>query len=147
MKRSKQQPYFSIKIYVAGVRMNRLFQSFLMSTHRNCFYGELTKSIVLSIIIKYTPYLSCVIKKPDFCICENKDTDQLRCNRTADQRLCFHYIDSPIPLLPKSEISNFLAIFCGCAARFVSDLVGNPENKFFHDLVHSVLPMPVNSPN
>ena len=23
-------------------------------------------------------------------------------------------------------------IFCGCTARFVSDLVGNPENHFFH---------------
>ena len=27
-------------------------------------------------------------------------------NRTADQRLCFRYIDSTIPLLPKSEISS-----------------------------------------
>ena len=23
-----------------------------------------------------------------------------------------------------------LAIFCGCTARFVSDLVGNPEDRF-----------------
>ena len=41
-----------------------------------------------------------------FCICENKDTDQLRGSREADQRLCFRYIDSTIPLLPKSEISS-----------------------------------------
>ena len=27
------------------------------------------------------------------------------CNRAADQRLCFCYIDSVFPLLPKSEIS------------------------------------------
>ena len=33
-------------------------------------------------------------------ICENKDADQLRGNREADQRLCFRYIDSTIPLLP-----------------------------------------------
>ena len=26
--------------------------------------------------------------------------------READQRLCFHYIDSTIPLLSKSEISS-----------------------------------------
>ena len=44
------------------------------------------------------------MKKPDFCICENKDADQLRGNREADQRLCFRYMDSAIPLLPKSEI-------------------------------------------
>ena len=46
------------------------------------------------------------VRKPDFCICENKDADQLRGNREADQRLCFRYTDSTIPLLPKSEISS-----------------------------------------
>ena len=45
------------------------------------------------------------VRKPDFCICENKDADQLRGNREADQRLCFRHLDSTIPLLPKSEIS------------------------------------------
>ena len=45
-------------------------------------------------------------EKPAFCICENKDADQLRGNREADQRLCFRYKDSTIPLLPKSEISS-----------------------------------------
>ena len=43
-----------------------------------------------------------------FCICENKDADQLRSYREADQHLCFGYTDSTIPLLPKSEISSFL---------------------------------------
>ena len=41
-----------------------------------------------------------------FCICENKDTDQLRGNREVDQRLCFRYLNSTIPLLPKSKISS-----------------------------------------
>ena len=48
--------------------------------------------------------LSHVMRKPDFCICENKDADQLRGYREADQRLCFRYIDSTIPLVPKYEI-------------------------------------------
>ena len=39
-------------------------------------------------------------------IYENKDADQLRGNREADQRFCFRYIDSTIPLLSKSEISS-----------------------------------------
>ena len=72
------------------------------------------------------------MRKPDFRICENKDADQLRGNREADQRLCFRYTDSTIPLLPKSEILGPLAIFYGCAAWFVSDLVGNPEDRFSH---------------
>ena len=46
------------------------------------------------------------MSKPDFCICENKDADQLRGNREADQRLCSRYMDSTIPLLSKSEISR-----------------------------------------
>ena len=44
---------------------------------------------------------SLVVRKLAFCICENKDADQLRGNREADQRLCFRYIDSTIPLLSK----------------------------------------------
>ena len=46
------------------------------------------------------------MRKQAFCICENKDADQLRGNREADQRLCFRYTDSTIPLLPKSEFSS-----------------------------------------
>ena len=46
------------------------------------------------------------MRKPTICICENKDADQLRSNREADQHLCFHYLDSTIPLLPKYEISH-----------------------------------------
>ena len=49
-----------------------------------------------------------IMRKPAFCICFNKGVDQLRDNREADQRLCFRYIDSIIPLLPKSEISSLL---------------------------------------
>ena len=49
------------------------------------------------------------VRKPDFCICENKDADQLRGNREADQRLCFRYTDSIIPLLPKS--AKLISVF------------------------------------
>ena len=45
--------------------------------------------------------------KPIICICENKDADQLRGNREADQDLCFRYTDSTLLLLFKSEISSF----------------------------------------
>ena len=69
--------------------------------------------------------MSRVVRKPAFCICENKDADQLRGNREADQRLCFRYTDSTISLLPKYEISSLQP-----AAWFVWDLVGNPECRF-----------------
>ena len=51
--------------------------------------------------------LSRVVRKRDYCPGENKGADQLRGNREADQRLCFRYTDSTIPLLLKSEISSF----------------------------------------
>ena len=46
------------------------------------------------------------MRKLAFCICENKVADQLHGNREANQRLCFRYTDSTIPLLPKSEIAS-----------------------------------------
>ena len=48
------------------------------------------------------------MRKPFFCICENKYADQLRGNREADQCLCFRYTDSTILLLPKTEITCHL---------------------------------------
>ena len=45
------------------------------------------------------------MRKPAFCICKNKDADQLHGNHEADQPLCFRYTDSTIPLLP-FEISS-----------------------------------------
>ena len=51
--------------------------------------------------------LSHHVGKPTICIGENKGADQLRSNCEADQRLCFRYSDSTIPLLLKPEISSF----------------------------------------
>ena len=38
-------------------------------------------------------------------------------------------------------MQNFkpLAIFCGCTARFVLDLVGNPEDQFPHNEAHIII--------
>ena len=76
------------------------------------------------------------MRKPAFCICENKDADQLRGNREADQRLCFRYMDSTILLLPKSKISCLYSSSVAVQPGFVSDLVGNPEDRFSHNEAH-----------
>ena len=60
-----------------------------------------------------------------FCICKNKDADQLPGNHTADQRLGFCYIDTLNPLLPKFEISSSVT---SCTAQFVVK-----EDRFSHD--------------
>ena len=49
--------------------------------------------------------MSCVLRKPAFCIYEDKGADQLRDKHAADQRLCFRKICSTLTLLSKSEIS------------------------------------------
>ena len=56
-------------------------------------------SLQLSEFQKLSNIMSRVVRKPAFCICENKDADQLRDYREADQRLGFRYIDNTIPLL------------------------------------------------
>ena len=42
------------------------------------------------------PYMSLVMRKPAFCIYENKDADQLRSHCAADRRLRFRYTDGTI---------------------------------------------------
>ena len=66
----------------------------------------LVAKTAVTLMSVYNDNLSRVVRKPAFCICENKDADQLRGNREADQRLCLRYTDSTFPLLPKSEISS-----------------------------------------
>ena len=75
----------------------------------NCVFlcrAEFSDTQFIAVIILIFKQISLVMRKPAFCICENKEADQLRGNREADQRLCFRYTDSTIPLLPKFEISS-----------------------------------------
>ena len=60
---------------------------------------------------KGRPFQAVVLNEPlhektGFLDMQNKDAGQLCCDNTADQRLCFPYIASTIPLLPKLEISS-----------------------------------------
>ena len=64
--------------------------------------------------------MSRVTRKPFFCVCENKDSDKLCTNCTADQRLCFRYNSTSLIQNVKPR---------GCAAPFASD----PVDRFPHD--------------
>ena len=63
---------------------------------------------------------------------QNKAADQLCGNRTADQRLCFRYIDikyySTIPLLPIYEITSLVCVGPGL----------KPRKPFSHTEVHII---------
>ena len=65
-----------------------------------------SESIRTQDVIEFKQFMSCLRRKPSICICDNKDADQLRGNREADQRLCFRYTDSTLHFLLKSDISS-----------------------------------------
>ena len=67
-------------------------------THHFIFQTSLSQAILTAIQPRQ--------EKTGFLHMRNKDADQLRGNREADQRLFFRYTDSAIPLLSKSEISS-----------------------------------------
>ena len=71
------------------------------------------------------------MRKPAFCICENKEADQLRSNCAADQRLFFfaiRIVQYLYYLNPKFQASSHLLWL---SDRFVSDLVGKPRRPVF----------------
>ena len=80
----------------------QIIVSMTFVTHSSAEAQIIIKTCSMHMKIIYEPRY----EKTVFCICENKDADQLRSNCAADQRLCFRYMDSTIPLLSKSEISN-----------------------------------------
>ena len=74
------------------------------------------------------------MRKPAFCIFENKGAGQLCGNCAADQRLSFCYKVSTIPLHPRSKISSLkptsMAVQLGlCRTR--SETYGD---RFSHDV-------------
>ena len=90
-----------------------VIQNLLILNINLCVYPQIFHFEVYSCIIDK---LSHVVRKPAFCICENKDADQLCSNCTADQRLCFRYMDSTIQSLfylnPKFQVSShFLCLY------------------------------------
>ena len=75
--------------------------------------------------------LSGIMRTLAFCICENR-----RGSATAQLFSAIVFATQMVQF--SYEIQNFkpLAIFCGRTARFVSDLVGNPEDEFSLDAAH-----------
>ena len=92
-----------------GFLMTWLIYDYQSAIQLACTYGQSDKDLCSSLSRQKnisSLNMSRVVRKPAFCICENKDADQLRGNREADQRLCFRFTDSTIPLLPTYKISS-----------------------------------------
>ena len=70
------------------------------------------------------------MRKPDFVNAKTKA--QISCAVTAQLISAFVFATRIVQYSSSSNIQNFkfLAIFCDCTGRFVSNLVGNPEDRF-----------------
>ena len=71
--------------------------------HQDSQNGLKKNFFTYTLFLLFEPYR----EKTGLLHMRKKDADQLRGNREADQRLCFRYIDSTIPILCKYEISSF----------------------------------------
>ena len=82
-------------------------------------------------------YMSLVMRKPAFAYAKTKT--QISCAILIAQLIsafvfATQIVQSLYYLNPKLQV--IIAIFRGCTARFVSDLVGNPEDRFSHNEAH-----------
>ena len=102
------------------MRVNCAIKSTRHYWNRNCGTIDSDRWLYYWIFKHLDSDMRRVLTKPDFCIGENKDADQLRSNCEADQRLCFRYF------------------FCDCSGRFVSDLVRNPKGRFSCVMAHII---------
>ena len=111
-----------------------------ITTHYySCQYFNAHKRKYYDIILKISNmanlYMSRPMGKQTSCICENKDADQLRGNHEADQRLCFRYSDSTVPLLlnPKfPTCSHLLCLYRPVCVRPIR----KPHYWYFHEMAH-----------
>ena len=86
-------------------------------------------------VSSYKNNMSRVMRKPTFCICENKDPDQLRGTAKLISAFVFatRIVQSLFFLNPKFQISSHLLWLCS------SVCVGpgrKPDNWFSHDAAH-----------
>ena len=75
------------------------------------------------------------MRKPTFCICENKDADQLRGNREADHAFVFATLVQSLYFLnPKFQASSHLLWLCSPVCVRPGR---KPEHWFSHDAAHN----------
>ena len=75
------------------------------------------------------------MRKPAFCICQNKGTDQLCGNNAADQHICFCYKDCKI--LQKFRDSSYL-LWLYSLVRVEPGI--NTKDSFSRNMAHVMSP-------
>ena len=108
----------------------------MIIAYQSCWY-MIWLACNWAMCIKFADHLSRKMRKPVFCICENI---RLQISFAVTTKLISSFVfttrERTMPLLPKSRYSKTLTIFCSCTARFVLDLVGNPEDTLSQNEAH-----------
>ena len=93
-------------------------------------------SNVIKCLNNYTFYkISCIMRKPTFFICK-KTKVQISCADTAQLISAFVFATKIVQSLCFINLkvqASYLAMFCGCTAPLVLNLVGKPKERFCHD--------------
>ena len=99
----------------------------------NDYYQTFLADIFVSDAMLGVRYMSRVMRKPAFYLCENKEADQLISNCT------FAFVFAKKILKPIYFLNRkFLAIFWGGTALLMLGLEGNPEDQFSRKAAHIV---------
>ena len=126
--------YFTLYTWQAFLLKGNFIQpSFVHRSGKGTFYTILKFINLLEQLTSTRidgKHKSLVMRKPAFCICENKDTDQLLISAFV---FATRIVQSLYYLGPKFLASSH---FRGCTARVVSDLVENPEDRYYHNEAH-----------
>ena len=144
MKISKPDYTFMLKstIYLRLLRTVICIINEIQKTRIICTFAQAGQhSIIryLDSIISHTYIMSCAMRKPYFSICKSKDADQHA--ETAQLISAFVFgkqiVNLSVVQSLDFRIRNFKHLISsnGCAARFVSELVGNPEDRVSHGVV------------
>ena len=124
-----------------------LSEAILMSTHNICFYGEISKIIpklspntlliCSSVFIKiYKLNMSHVMRKPVLAIWEQQRRRSACAFTQPDQHLCCSLLRWYNTYTCQIQNLKTVAGLCSWAGQFESYLVGNPEDRFSHDVAH-----------
>ena len=84
---------------------------------------------------KQAAFICNVVRKPTFCLWENKGADQLCSNCEADQHLCFRYTDSTILYFVNPKFTTSSRLLCLNISDYVRPIL-KPYCWFSHNGTH-----------
>ena len=122
-----------LHVPVRGLFINRKLTTIFIYLLINDFFFIYLFIIPYQLMLNIQEYMSPVTRKAAFFICKNKDANLPR-SLSAPLFPLLRWYNPSAPYIRNSK--PLVIFYCGCTARFVSDLVGNPEDRFSHNEAH-----------